>query len=562
MIDRRSFLASASAFGLAGCVTCEIPERDVSGRHLADSHVHFFNASDLPVGNFLKFVIVPYYISNPADIVLALADLGGFLAKRLSVSASAELARLGAGELFGSKVDEAKFADEAADYQERQIDARNRRAAVSQLDPETDVAESHYRLARLLGAVAEMRTNDRGEPLPARVDPEPYRRIAASGPPLRHPPHGLDEDMAALADAPDTVDLEEVKAVLRWIYDMLQSRCRHVRQYLDTVKITSGQTLDAINLLVDYDKWLDEEPLANSSHADQVRFWTRYKSVAQTTIGALRVHTFAGFDPLKDVEERRGDGANRTFARLQDWVREGRKPGSTATHRIAGFKVYPPMGFSPHRNAGRKLPNERAGARVNTRWDARNWPTAQLGAEIDASLDEFFRFCTLEDVPIMTHARESQGSMPGADFLAAPVLWLARAEETRGYGSAHRPLRVCLGHFDMRNGDDSVLRRALAMNEAGDANFYFDLSYDPRILNGEADRLLSELGEICAEFEHGDEHILFGSDWIMLGQQAAAGRYFQAVYDAAGRAGSFWETRRDKLFRQNLLGFLDLPAQT
>src|SRR3546814_3242962 len=48
---------------------------------------------------------------------------------------------------------------------------------------------------------------------------------------------------------------------------------------------------------------LFRSPLKGSDHVHQVAFWTRYDDAARAVEGATRLHSFAGFCPLKHRSE-------------------------------------------------------------------------------------------------------------------------------------------------------------------------------------------------------------------------------------------------------------------
>ncbi|HZF44771.1 MAG TPA: hypothetical protein VEZ26_00430, partial [Sphingomonadaceae bacterium] len=259
-----------------------------------------------------------------------------------------------------------------------------------------------------------------------------------------------------------------------------------------------------------------------------------------------------------------------TLDRMKAWAREGRRLGSHATHRIAGFKIYPPMGFRPDSNSAMQLPqcsdprDCRAATEVRNWWtgEGHGWDLSELGTELDRSLDLFFRFCAQEDIPIMSHSRPSNGSMAGADWKALPHYWLNRARMVREYGL--HPLRACLGHFDGRPENAQVLIDGLRMNKAQTggkphARLYFDVSFDDDILDGRPSNLLDSLASSCREAEDNGDYIMFGSDWIMLGQRSEAADYLRTFRDAASMH-PFWHDKVDKLFRRNFIDFMNLPG--
>jgi len=557
-MNRRNFFAGASLFALAGCTKCKLPPiRPVEGA-ISDAHAHFFNASDLPVRGFLRHVIAPAWFPNLPGIALALGDLAGELAKRLSITARSELQRLGPGTLLGQDGPDANmFGREAAGYQEKIINARGF-VSLATRSPETNLGDSHLLLAILLGVAefpritgserdafgngiaideqlyAEIADEDArsGDARPNRPVPEAYRHWAERG----------------------SVD---VKSIIRWVFLMCKSRCAHVLKYNEVVRTPALQASDVANLLVDYDAWLSDGPLTGSGHADQVRYWTRYADVTNSIEGATRLHTFAGFCPLKAAEEQLRGATESTLERMKPWVAAGRGGDGAATHRIVGFKLYPPMGFRPDTNAGLVLPDGRAASGIQERWSSEKWPLSEIGNRLDTALDQFFRFCAESDVPIITHAAMSNGSMAGADQMAAPLHWLERAKMVASYGM--HPLRVSLGHFDMYGFNNMVLEEALRMNRDPRlrTNIFFDLSYDEDILAGSPVKLLDDLATSCQKAGDDGDYVMFGTDWIMLGQQRNAPRYLGTLRDAASAHG-FWRDRSEKLFRTNFLRFLNL----
>src|SRR3546814_16591090 len=120
------------------------------------------------------------------------------------------------------------------------------------------------------------------------------------------------------------------------------------------------------------------------------------------------------------------------------------------------------MGFRPYTNKGLILPKGRAGDIVRKRWGDREWNLDEIGDRLDASLDSFFRYCAAEDIPVIAHAAMSNGSMAGADTMAATLHWLERPKTVDTYRRS--ALRSCLGHFTMVAFTALLLDEALKMN--------------------------------------------------------------------------------------------------
>src|SRR3546814_19714436 len=72
---------------------------------------------------------------------------------------------------------------------------------------------------------------------------------------------------------------------------------------------------------------LFRSPLKGSDHVHQVAFWTRYDDAARAVEGATRLHSFAGFCPLKHAEERLLGAAPSTLERMKSWIAAGRSGG-------------------------------------------------------------------------------------------------------------------------------------------------------------------------------------------------------------------------------------------
>ncbi len=93
-----------------------------------------------------------------------------------------------------------------------------------------------------------------------------------------------------------------------------------------------------------------------------------------------------------------------------------------------------------------------------------------------------------------------------------------------------------------------------------DARIYVDMSFDAEILRGNAKGALDFYASACEAAADDGRHVLFGSDWIMLGREPRAGSYLAQIRAVAANH-TFWRDKVDRLFGQNLLQFLKLaPA--
>ncbi|MCR5869473.1 MULTISPECIES: hypothetical protein [unclassified Sphingomonas] len=551
-IDRRSLLVGATAM-LGGCVTCRIPRADAAAATVGDAHAHFFNLSDLPVHGFMRHVLAPTYAPNAPEIILALADLAAWVAKTLTVSARAEIRRLGRSVRLGeAKVEADAFARAVADRQMAVINAAAP-GALAAADPRVDLAASYLALSRMVGANGPAPEPNGGKPgsgQRATIDSSVYRQIAEQA----------DSGRGAASADPGNAGARDARAIIGWIYLMCQPRCLHVIRYRDTIKASNARVDHAINLLVDFDRWLGDRPDQASKQSDQVAFWTRYASIAKREGSPITLHTFAGYDPLRHAGERLS-GTRPYLETMLDWIRAEQAANQAASHRIRGFKLYPPMGFRASSNGDLDVSHGERGAReVRTWWTKQGWDIARVGREVDISLDQFFRASAELDVPLLAHAANSMASMEGAGVRASPRFWIERAKQVQGWGG--NPLRVCLGHFRRSVENRALLVEILRLNKpASDgrpgAQIYVDMSYDDDILSGSANDVLDFFASACREANSQGEYVLFGSDWIMVGQDARAHAYLSNLRDAVANH-CFWGSKSALLFRENMLKFLKL----
>lgn len=555
-VDRRLFLAGALGATASACASRQplvSPVVSAPGALIGDAHVHLFNGADLPVGGFFRDVLVPAQLADWPELALAFFDIALADLKVIAWSATDELAHMSAALAGSGDVTATEFANKVADRAEEQMRSANRLLAAR--NPRENVGDSYAALSELIAlhgrhraGLAPMTVEDfrRGEGAgPLQVDRQALAEIAEKG---------AESPGANIATGSELLgrSVAELWAILRWVFQMAQSRSSHVRQYLSSMTTRGAQPSLLINLLVDYDLWLDDHPKPGSEQPEQIRFWTAY---AKRHANEVRIETFAGFDPLKHaVETRRG--ATPYFDSLKSFALAERK----AEQRIAGFKLYPPMGFSvcanePLTATGRAADNVRALFRAN------GWAIADLPQMLDRSLDDLFAFTTKYDVPLLAHGRNSNESYLGAGLKAHPKYWLERAQHLQPEPGRF-PLRACIAHFGPEFDADQTVQRILLLNQQGRANIYFDIAYDDQILDPrKADLLLAQIEGICTKVPGSTDYFMFGSDWIMLAQLPHADQYLQAFDEAVARS-AFWGSRRSALLGGNLRRFLKLDASS
>jgi hypothetical protein len=168
-----------------------------------------------------------------------------------------------------------------------------------------------------------------------------------------------------------------------------------------------GQELMLTPAMVDYDLWLDAP---DSDLPGQVKVMSAI--AASRSAAGTPVHPFLAFDPWRCLRDRQR--GNDPLAEIKRALSEGRG---------IGIKLYPPMGFA---------------AAGNTDRSADDFPlelrklAANPGRSLDGVLDELFDYCADNDVPVMAHCGQSNGSAKQYETLADPCFgsrrWTAHDE--------------------------------------------------------------------------------------------------------------------------------------
>lgn len=538
--SRRDAMAGVGAALAAG------PAASASGgpgsgaglKPVSEAHGHLFNAADLPVVAFLKYVLIPNHANQLGRYAKALVEIAARTIKSFAMSAETETAQLQGAPADGlaQEATPETFARLVAE----EI-ARGRGARGS--DPET--ADSHLDLARSLVAYGfPGRAAGRDIDLAARDIEASVKQLALDVDRLG----GLDPTRAqhAARAGGASAGIKGVLQIIGWIYLMVKNRRHHVEVYLKAFRTSTARTRLIVNHLVDYDRWLHDGPGKGSEHETQWRFWAALAPKVKVTHD-VEMLTFAGVCPLKRAEEiARGD-AGQAYKAHKD---------AYTAKTIAGVKIYPPMGFRPIGN--RRLANTAFGAStgiedlVVDHW-AREFPGQAIGARLDDALEELYHWCISEDVPVMAHA--IPGNQAGEWFgqRANPVFWadvVARPD--------FKDLRLSLGHFTDHGGDfaDAVLDGDLSGEWALGATrdllkrdrVFADLGFMSELLTREAQarnlakrfflalrKYLQEVENTASEPSY--RQILYGSDWIMLGQIVDNHKYLKVIRQGMKDAG-------------------------
>ena len=557
-IDRRTMMLGAASLPLAAP---SLTSAAAIATPFSDAHSHFFNAADLPIAGFAKYDLMPEWLGdNPA--VAALIDLLAYFIKPRAKTAAWEANHLGEPEEWGWK----EFAREAAHF----VLGRTRDAPAKELTAQgvgqAQLKSSYDLLRTALIADANRPLSDNkafnGGPSDLVVTQKIFEEAA----------HKVDDPGAwALGDVADynvamnskslTPDLASVFGVIArgfgWVYLMIKRRETHVKEYLQQNGAAGFAPDLLVNDLVDYDLWVNDCPvLPGSSPVEQVEFWSTLRGTAKSWQQPVDVRTFAGFCPLKLAVQTRGKQH-----RLFDDFRQLRKDG-----KIAGFKLYPPMGFRPIGNDKLADSDFDPGGIVRTsaldQWHRVASKEEPLGLALDTALGEFYDHCVAEHVPIMAHSRRSNGTAPNYEDRASPDFWQEVVERW--------PIRLQLGHLitgaqafvdSNPGGRDAAWPLESRISMLSNPHFdtgpqvYGDLGYNEDLLGNPAlaAKFFVKLREVFGDV--GLRRISYGTDWIMLQREKRQREYLSTLVNGM-TAACYTQQQKADILENNVRRFL------
>ncbi len=315
--------------------------------------------------------------------------------------------------------------------------------------------------------------------------------------------------------------------------------------------------------LVDFDSWLGDEGKASTPLADQAQLMAK---IARNAPANVLVHGFMPFDPLRAVIDRRRsntsyEAAVKTISSIVE---------STG---MLGVKVYPPMGFRAWGNKGQ---TQTYGDVIKPLLAKHGLTESVLSDEIDEALKALYKYCLDGDVPILTHASNSQTGFEGAGLRANPAYWRDLLNRP-GYSR----LRINLGHsggvwcrVETEMGADEqkrcmaekdwfeqIVNLVTAKDNSGQwafPNVSFDIA-DILALNNAARRkkLVTEMKMVLHEDCDGRrarERMVYGTDWMFLAFDPDHRRFLEGARTLARDL----PMRAQDLFWTNAADFLGL----
>lgn len=185
--------------------------------------------------------------------------------------------------------------------------------------------------------------------------------------------------------------------------------------------------------------------------------------------------------------------------------------------------------------------------------------------ELDKVLDDLYFLCVDLGAPILTHAYPSNGANDRYGYRADPFYWVPVLER-------HPELRVCFGHFGRFDAKSEkapastwpeqswewTIGRHIKANPG--SPIVADLSYFSEVFGDrdERGRLAKHLTAFIREFDQGVSHIVYGSDWIMLGKEPGYQNYAESVERFLRDDCRLDESARRRIFRDNAVRFMGL----
>lgn len=509
------------------------------GQRLIDAHCHLFNASDLPVVRFLRHVVLKLYPEQAEvkiagdvrdkDLVDRLIELAvDWLEIDRAPTADQEIAFLqGRGGRIESARSYEKSRKATIEQTSRflvEIDRRSR--ATLQTSEQKGSNDSESQEAASDRAFLDLFVGAQGKT--ARMDVGPMSMTDAR------------------ASTTTAFDILPIGRYLEWF--TLLRLYRHVLvDRLASDIANQGFKAELVTpALVDYDEWLFEDVIGSPLPRQMVGM----DLVSRRRAGPA-VHGYMGFDPLREVAfDAKAKGATvSSMATVRTALLE---------HGFIGAKLYPPMGFRAWGNVGPypKRTLKRLGLKSSS----------QLNEKLNRALDEFYQLCVDLDAPILTHAYASNFADKAYEFHGDPAYWIPVFK-------AHRELRVCLGHFGpfdkVSNGRDEhrmpesswEWRVGEFIRDNPQQRVFVDISYFSEVLTAgdkERDYFTKSFKRWATEFDPNLDHVLFGTDWIMIGQERGYKQYVQSINAFLREGCGFGDEACEKIFRLNAMRFLPL----
>jgi hypothetical protein len=493
---RRQFLHSAAltagSIFLSGClrrIPTHLPSANPAAPLTIDIHCHFFNGTDLQMQRFLQ---TTQGASHPGAAIAA--PVAQYFNWKLAPTGKAEMRKLRSGHMGEKEAQKKWDKARSGPYGKFRHEVLKHRAEAA---------------LTAGGTATQGSSPSRAPEWQSNRWPKKYKKYKDAEPHL-------------------------VGGGLPAFKEYFQYRYVALDDYLDLYNGATKRSIDlAIAHLVDYDWPLnDGEPPRTPLHV-QVKLMER---ISALSLG--RIHTFAPFDPFREIAYRAGIRGAKWSAldALKQWV---------TRFGCIGVKIYPPMGFAPYGNCEIDVAN------WSGRWkwlsDVKSVPDGKggqstIGERLDDVLAELYCWCLSIDLPVMAHTDLSNGLSETFNQFPAAKYWGALRECFGG-------LRVNFGHlgdFEKTTVDDWSMLPATspsivnardlvalmsADSSAPGGRFFADSAYQKRVLT--EPNCLREVYRAALSWKAPgqsrpvlQDRIMYGSDWSLVMLETDMEKYF------------------------------------
>ena len=465
---------------MSGCGGIPRPPQRPAAGSLIDAHAHIFNATDIPAADFIKIVFLSHYPEQglvktldlrASGIVEALVDLFVFIVTNASPSAREEMRVLRGTdaprfEYASRRGTETLVTDRVASY-----------LAAPRLQAD-DASEA------VRGAIVAAGTDGTAR-LSGDLSQAGAREIALN---------------AYKSDV-------DIGVYLRWFGLFTRYRYSLADELAGDHARLGYQTRLLAPAMVDFTKWFDiRSDIGLSPLHQQVELM----GLIGRRLGGPSVRGYVAFDPLREALHRAGLGGTSPLALVEEAIRH---------QGFVGVKLYPPMGFKPWNNGDQPYPRQVTdffGGRMKT------------SRALNTALGDLYDLAVTLDVPILAHAADSNSAGPYYARRGDPYHWIPVWENWPR-------LRVCLAHFGSFDAISEGAPAGTHLPEASweyvlggylrrhpDVGVFADLSFYAEVLDADpAYRagLARAFRGFVDRYDPEVRHIVFGSDWIMLGSQ-------------------------------------------
>ncbi|MBW4707170.1 amidohydrolase [Roseobacter sp. YSTF-M11] len=521
MYNRRTFLRDAAmgaATGLGGCSVFRPLLPTDFDFPVIDIHGHIFNGTDIPVLGYLDQVFLrdPHSDIEPPGLLGALLRLLVFILREATPDAETELSFLRTapeGDFAPTVTGRSDAGDAAAVARalaKFRADLANRDAA-----PSLDGSDPDQELLELLGGPDGQQPDlapSIGAPADFATAQRIYERRAGQNTYLRN---------------------SRIFQTVRWAGLLTRPRSRILDEYVTLYK-AGGNVAVVSPSVLDFELWFRANDQI-SPMADQVEVMSE---IARRNDDML-VLNFLQFCPIRAALER-ARGRNPLALLERAVFRRG----------FAGVKLYPPLGYKPTDNDDTGIFGEKPGKKVR-------------GADINRELDALYTWCSRHDVPIKSHATNSNAAGVCTALNASPALW-------EPVLTAYPDLRVNLAHFgrfdetgadDTCNGGPTDWEELTAQLVASNDGLYSDLGYWVAAYDGpasETSRIRRRLRTLIRQYPTLPDRLMFGTDWSMLAREPTHPNYIGRIENVTRSVGLDIRS----VFHDNAITYLGLRPDT